>query len=95
MAKAIFYLFFCVSKLNLEEEGIIMSKTFSKEYLRWSKEAQKARIDRNMTNKFIAEKLGYSRQLVTAVINGRKESSIAIARISKQLGILKPESHFD
>lgn len=77
--------------MKLSKRELCMSKTFSKEYLRWSKEAQKARIDRNMTNKFIAEKLGYSRQLVTAVINGRKESSIAIARISKQLDILKPE----
>ncbi len=67
-----------------------MKKTFTKEYLRWSKEAQKARIDRNMSNKIIAENLGYSRQLVTAVINGRKESSIAIVRISKQLNISKP-----
>lgn len=67
-----------------------MNKAFTKEYLAWSKEAQKARIDRNMSNKLIAEKLGYSRQLVTAVINGRKESSIAIARISRQLNISKP-----
>lgn len=64
---------------------------FTKEYLKWCKEAQKARIDRNMSNKIIAEKLGYSRQLVTAVINGRKESSIAIVKISKQLNISKPQ----
>ena len=68
----------------------VVSKTFTNEYLMWSKEAQKARIDRNMSNKFIAEDLGYSRQLVTAVINGRKESSIAIARISRLLNIAKP-----
>lgn len=67
-----------------------MGKAFTKAYLEWSKEAQKARIDRNMSNKIIAEKLGYSRQLVTAVINGRKESSLAIARISMQLNISKP-----
>ena len=67
-----------------------MNKAFTKEYLAWSKEAQKARIDRNMSNKAIAENLGDSRQLVTAVINGRKESSIAIVRISRQLNIAKP-----
>ena len=67
-----------------------MSKPLSKEYLAWSIEAQKAQIDTNLTNKIIAENLGYSRQLVTAVVNGRKESSIAIARISKQLQIAKP-----
>lgn len=67
-----------------------MGKAFTKAYLEWSKEAQKARIDRNMSNKIIAEKLGYSRQLVTAVINGRKESSLAIAKISMQLHIAKP-----
>ena len=69
-----------------------MGKTFTKEYMVWSKKAQKARIDTNMSNKMIAEALGYSRQLVTAVINGRKESSVAIARISKQLGISKPNA---
>lgn len=67
-----------------------MSKTFSKEYLEWSKNAKKAQIDMDMPNKAIAESLGYSRQLVTAVVNGRKESSIAIARISQQLNITKP-----
>lgn len=70
-----------------------MSKTFTKGYLEWSKTAQKAQIDRDMSNKMIAEELGYSRQLVTAVINGRKESSIAIARISKQLNISKPQCY--
>lgn len=72
-----------------------MSKTFTKEYLIWSKKAQKAQIDRDMSNKMIAEELGYSRQLVTAVINGRKESSIAIARISKQLNISKPNAYIE
>jgi len=67
-----------------------MNKTLSKEYLEWSKKARKAQIDTNLSNKIIAENLGYSRQLVTAVVNGRKESSIAIARISKQLQIAKP-----
>lgn len=69
-----------------------MNKTFTKGYLEWSKEAQKAQIDTNLTNKKIAENLGYSKQLVTAVIKGRKESSIAIARISKQLNIPKPNA---
>ncbi len=67
-------------------------KTLTKEYLEWSKTAKKAQIDKEMSNKKIAEELGYSRQLVTAVINGRKESSLAIARISRQLNISKPKS---
>ena len=62
---------------------------FSKRYLEWSKEAQKAQIDTGKSNKVLAEELGYSRQLVTAVVNGRKESAIAIARISKCLNIQK------
>lgn len=50
-------------------------KNFTKEYLEWSKAAQKAQIDKEMSNKMIAEELGYSRQFVTAVVNGRKRIS--------------------
>ncbi|MBD5469104.1 MAG: helix-turn-helix transcriptional regulator [Lachnospiraceae bacterium] len=59
-------------------------------YPQWSKIAQKAQIDLNLDNKAIAERLGYSRQFVTAVINGRKKTPDAIARISKQLDIPQP-----
>lgn len=65
-------------------------KTLSEEYKQWSKLAQKAQIDMELDNKTLAENLGYSRQLVTAVVNGRKESGPAIVRISKQLNIPKP-----
>lgn len=65
-------------------------KTLSKEYKEWSKEAQKAQIDLELDNKTLANNLGYSRQMVTAVVNGRKESPLAIAKISKQLKIAKP-----
>lgn len=68
-------------------------KNFTKEYLEWSKAAQKAQIDKEMSNKMIAEELGYSRQFVTAVVNGRKESALAIARISKELNISKPTAY--
>lgn len=64
----------------------------SKQYLEWSKNAQKAQIDTGLGNKDLAEQLNYSRQFVTAVVNGRKESSIAIAKISKCLGIPKMNS---
>lgn len=65
--------------------------TFSRRYLEWSKEAQKAQIDTGLGNRDLAEKLNYSRQFVTSVVNGRKESRLAIARISKCLGIPKIE----
>ncbi len=65
-------------------------KTLSEEYRVWSKMAQKAQIDLDLDNKTLAQNLGYSRQLVTAVVNGRRESALAIARISKQLRIPKP-----
>lgn len=65
-------------------------QNISEEYKAWSKAAQKAQIDTNLNNRVLAERLGYSRQLVTAVVNGRKESSIAIAKISKLLNIPKP-----
>lgn len=64
----------------------------AEEYKQWSKMAQKAQIDMELDNKTLAENLGYSRQLVTAVVNGRKKSKLAIARISKQLHISKPEA---
>ncbi len=59
-------------------------------YPQWSKIAQKAQIDMNLSNKEIAQRLGYSRQFVTSVINGRKKSPDAIAKISKQLDIPQP-----
>lgn len=65
--------------------------TFSKKYLEWSKEAQKAQIDTGLSNKDLAEQLNYSRQFVTSVVNGRDESRLAIARISRCLGIPKVE----
>lgn len=64
----------------------------SEEYKEWSKTAQKAQIDTGLGNRVLAERLGYSRQMVTAVVNGRKESSLAIAKISKELCISKPIS---
>lgn len=59
-------------------------------YIQWSKVAQKAQIDMDLDNKAIAQRLGYSRQFVTSVINGRKKSPDAIAKISKQLEIPQP-----
>mgnify|MGYP002512292368 CR=1 FL=1 len=70
-------------------------KTFTEGYLEWSKTAKKAQIDTNMSNKLLAENLGYSRQFVTAVVNGRRECDLAIARISKQLNISKPNSLYN
>lgn len=66
-------------------------RTFNKKYLEWSKEAQKAQIDTGLSNKDLAEQLNYSRQFVTAVVNGRDDSRLAIARISRCLGIPKVE----
>lgn len=59
-------------------------------YHQWSKIARKAQIDMELNNTAIAQRLGYSRQFVTSVINGRKKSPDAIARISKQLDIPQP-----
>ena len=59
-------------------------------YPQWSKIAQKAQIDMDLDNKAIAQRLGFSRQFVTSVINGRKKSPDAIAKISKQLDIPQP-----
>lgn len=67
-------------------------QTFSEEYKQWSKVAQKAQIDMDLGNRTLAERLGYSRQMVTAVVNGRKESPLAIAKISKALCIPKPDA---
>ncbi len=59
-------------------------------YPQWSKLAQKTQIDMDLDNKTLAQRLGYSRQFVTSVINGRKQSPDAIAKISKQLDIPQP-----
>ncbi len=59
-------------------------------YPQWSKIARKAQIDMELNNTAIAQRLGYSRQFVTSVINGRKKSPDAIVRISKQLDIPQP-----
>lgn len=65
-------------------------KVVSKEYLEWSNRAQKAQIDTGLSNVKIAEKLGYSRQFITAVVNGRRDSRLAITKISQLLNIEKP-----
>ena len=64
----------------------------TKEYLEWSKTAQKAQIDTGKTNKLLAEELNYSRQFVTSVVNGKKPSRMGVARISNALGIAKVQN---
>lgn len=61
-------------------------------YVKWSKKARIRQIEIGITNRELAEELHYSRQFVTAVVNGRKESQLAIHKISLCLGIEKPQS---
>lgn len=63
----------------------------SQAYLNWSKKARIRQVEIGISNKQLAENLCYSKQFVTAVVNGRKESSLAIQKISHCLGIEKPD----
>lgn len=53
----------------------------------WSKEIKKAMIDKDLDVKDIAEKVGCSRQFVSAVINGREKSAHIEIKISKLLEV--------
>lgn len=60
-------------------------------YSPWSKEVKKAMIDRDLTNKDIAEKFNYTSRYVSAIINGREYYREAVVNISIYLGIEVPE----
>lgn len=58
---------------------------------RWCKDAQKAMIDRDMTVIELAEKVGCTRQYVSAVLNARAQSELIVTKITRELGIDPPE----
>lgn len=60
-------------------------------YSPWSKEVKKAMIDKDLTNKDIADKFNYTTQYVSSIINGRTYYRDAVVNISMYLGIKIPE----
>jgi len=54
---------------------------------RWCKEAKVAMVWKNLDYEDVAKATGYTRQHVSAVVNGRAVSEPAIKRISDFLGI--------
>jgi len=64
----------------------------TKAYQDWSMNARVTMVKSNITNKQLADLLGLSRQHVTKVTSGGQEKAWpAICRISKALGIDKPD----
>lgn len=62
----------------------------TKAYKEWSHRAKIRQVEIGVGNKQLAEELGYSRQYITNVVNGKREAPVVIARISKRLDIEKP-----
>lgn len=60
-------------------------------YSSWSKEVKKAMIDRDLTNKDIADKFNYTTQYVSSIINGRTYYRDAVVNISMYLNVELPE----
>lgn len=60
-------------------------------YSPWSKEVKKAMIDKDLTNKDIADKFNYTTQYVSSIINGRTYYRDAVVNISMYLGLEIPE----
>lgn len=59
----------------------------------WSKDAQKAMIDKQIKTKDLAEKTGYTRQHINSIIKGKYNPlpKAATVTISAILGIAPPE----
>lgn len=57
----------------------------------WTKEVKKALIDKNITQKELADALGYSRQYVCNIINGVVTAQPAMDRVADYLGIEREE----
>lgn len=60
-------------------------------YSPWSKEVKKAMIDRDLTNKDIADKFHYTSRYVSSIVNGREYYRDAVVNISMYLGIEVPQ----
>ena len=61
----------------------------------WGKAVKTAMIQRNWTNKNLADAAHLSREYVSAVVNGRVISQSAIKAISDALGISEPACSSD
>lgn len=60
-------------------------------YSDWSKKVKKAMIDADLDTNDIADKFKWTRQYVSAIINGRMYQKEAVGSISMYLGIEIPD----
>lgn len=60
-------------------------------YSDWSKQVKKAMIDADLDTNDIADKFKWTRQYVSAIINGRMYQKEAVGSISMYLGVKIPE----
>lgn len=59
----------------------------------WCKSAKKAMIDKDLNIQDLAKNVGYKREYVSAIVNGRQYSTEAINKISHYLEIDKDENY--
>ncbi len=62
-------------------------------YSDWSKQVKKAMIDADLDTNDIADKFKWTRQYVSAIINGRIYQREAVNNISLYLGVSIPEGY--
>ncbi len=62
-------------------------------YSDWSKQVKKAMIDADLDTNDIADKFKWTRQYVSALINGRIYQREAVNSISLYLGVSIPEGY--
>ena len=61
-------------------------------YSNWSKQVKKAMIDADLDTNDLADKFNWTRQYVSAIVNGRMYQREAVLNISFFLGVPVPES---
>lgn len=61
-------------------------------YSNWSKQVKKAMIDADLDTNDLADKFNWTRQYVSAIVNGRMYQREAVHNISFLLGVPTPES---
>lgn len=59
----------------------------------WCKDAKKAMIDKDLSVQDLAKGVGFTREYVSAIVNGRQYSTDAINKISQYLEINTHESY--
>lgn len=59
----------------------------------WCKSAKKAMIDKDLSIQDLAKSIGFTREYVSAIVNGRQYSTEAVNKISQYLEIDTDENY--